>query len=111
MKERATQLCGSWPCRGSLQNSNLLAIVVKRGGACTLSSTTCPPYAPAPGAGYMSVTELADIISSTIAVIRSCFNYKSVILCPPSSLDGLLVRTKRHNLEPTFHLTVFLIKL
>lgn len=49
--ERAsTQLCGSWPCRGSLQNSNLLAIVVKRGGACTLSSTTCPLYAPALGA-------------------------------------------------------------
>lgn len=49
--ERAsTLLCGSWPCRGSLQNSNLLAIVVKRGGACTLSSTTCPLYAPAPGA-------------------------------------------------------------
>lgn len=62
--ERAsTQLCGSWPCRGSLQNSNLLAIVVKRGGACTLSSTTCPLYAP----GYMFVTELADSISSTMA--------------------------------------------
>lgn len=71
MKERATQLCGSWPCRGSLQNSNLLAIVVKRGGACTLSSTTCPPYAPALGAGYMLVTELADIISSTMAQFSS----------------------------------------